>query len=79
MRQWDLDAVDGGVRSALQILRRIEPDEFGAFDEGVEDRGRFFGAATRLRAVVVLAADDDSAQRARAVRTVQGLKIDRIF
>jgi hypothetical protein len=56
-------AADARDRSGAQVRVGIDAGELRALDERVEDGGDV-GAAPRLRAVVVLPADDDATERA---------------
>ena len=65
VRQRDERALELRRAAALQIGGGVDADKLRALEERVEDRGDL-RAATRLRAVVVLAADDGSAKRTRS-------------
>ena len=52
---------DGALGGEGDVGAGIDAAQFGGFEEGIEDRGDL-GAPLGLRAVVVLAADDDASQ-----------------
>src|SRR5690606_149594 len=63
--------VDRGVGGAAQVLDLVLAADAGGLEQAVEERGDL-GAALGARAVVVLAADDGSAERALDGVVVEG-------